>query len=33
MDMDDVIGAALADTRILAEPVVEPGCIFSTASV
>lgn len=33
MDMDDVIGAALSDTRILAEPVVEPGCIFSTASV
>ena len=33
MDMDDVIRAALSDTRIRVEPVIEPGCIFSTESV
>ena len=33
MDMDDVIGAALSDTRIRVEPVIEPGCIFSSSTV
>jgi len=33
MDMDDVIGAALSDTRIRVEAVIEPGCIFSSSTV
>lgn len=33
MDMDDVIRAALSDTRIRVEPVIEQGCIFSSSSV